>query len=160
MEIVKNLLITKFEEIHKRLILVLNQLSDEEVNWRPNESSNSVANLIIHISGNIGERISKGINNKDFIRNRDQEFEDMYRKQQDLIEIVNDSFREIIETTRVITEETLMKTQIVRDKERTNLDMLMQCATHFSEHLGQVFYIGKILRDKDYITSSIPKKDI
>ncbi|WP_198027763.1 DUF1572 family protein [Paenibacillus forsythiae] len=55
----------------------MDQLSDEQVNWRPNDSSNSIANLMVHISGNINERISKGINNKDFIRNRDEEFEEL-----------------------------------------------------------------------------------
>lgn len=160
MDVVKNLLVTKFEEIHRRIILVLNQLSDEQVNWRPNESSNSIANLIVHISGNINERISKGMNNKDFIRNRDEEFEELYRTKQELIEITNGSFREIIETTRCMTEETFLKTQLVRDRERTNLDMLIQCGTHFSEHMGQIFYIGKLIKGREYVTTSVPKKRI
>ncbi|MNC38963.1 DinB superfamily protein [compost metagenome] len=158
MEMVKNLLVTKFEEIQKRLISVLDQLSDEQVNWRPNDSSNSIANLVVHISGNISERISKGMNNRDYIRNRDQEFEELYRTKQDLIELITDSFREAIETTRYMTEETLLKTQLVRDRERTNIDILIQCATHFSEHLGQIFYIAKMLKDGEYATTSVPKK--
>lgn len=158
MDEVKNLLLMKFEEVQRRIILVLNQLSDEEVNWRPNDSSNSIANLLVHISGNINERISNGINNKDIVRNRDEEFEEMYRTKQELIELTNGSFQEIIETTKCMTEITLMKTQLVRAKERTNLDILLQCATHFSEHLGQIFYISKILKDREYVTTSIPKK--
>lgn len=158
MEVVKDLLLTKFEEIHRRLLSVLDQLDDEQVNWRPNDSSNSIANLIVHICGNISERISKGMHNKQFIRNRDQEFEQLYRTKQELVELTNGSFHEIIEAAKFITVEKLMETQLVRGRERTNLDMLIQCATHFSEHLGQVLYIGKILKDTDYITTSIPKK--
>jgi hypothetical protein len=160
MEVIKNLLSNKFEEIQRRIILVLDQLCDEEVNWCPNESSNSIANLIVHIRGNINERITKGIHNKEISRNRDEEFEEIYRTKQELMNITNGSFDEIIETTKIMTEETLMKTQLVRNKERTNLDMLIQCATHFSEHLGQVLYIGKMIKDREYITTSIPKKSI
>lgn len=42
LEEIQNLLMKKFKEIHSRTLLVLNQLSDDEVNWRPNESSNSI----------------------------------------------------------------------------------------------------------------------
>ncbi|MFD1774306.1 DUF1572 family protein [Paenibacillus rhizophilus] len=158
MEVVKKLLSNKFEEIQRRIILVLDQLSDEQVNWRPNESSNSVTNLIVHIRGNIDERITKGIHNKEISRNRDEEFEKRYRTKQDLINLTKGSFDEIIETIKIMTEETLMKTQLVRNKERTNLDMIIQCATHFSEHMGQILYIGKMIKDREYVTTSIPKK--
>ncbi|MDF2923517.1 MAG: hypothetical protein K0R57_2431 [Paenibacillaceae bacterium] len=158
MDTIKQLLVTKFEEIHRRMILVLNQLNDEQVNWRPNESSNSIANLIVHIRCNIKERIGKGINRNDFQRDRDGEFEQLYKSRQELIELTNESFGELIETAKNMTGKTLMDTQLVRDRERTNLDLLMQCAAHFSEHLGQVMYIGKMIRDAEYVTTSIPKK--
>jgi formyltetrahydrofolate hydrolase len=148
----------KFEEIQKRILLILNQLTDEQINWRPNESSNSIANLIVHIEGNIKERIGQGINNVEFIRDRDGEFEEHFITRNDLIEMLNTSFRELIETTTKMTEETLMKTQLVRNKERTNIEVMMTSATHFSEHMGQLLYIGKLLLDNEYVTTSIPKK--
>jgi hypothetical protein len=158
MEEVKELLVKKFQEIEKRIKLVLEQLSEDEVNWRPNESSNSIANLIIHIDGNIRERISKGINKKDYIRHRDEEFEPVTKNKSELIEILENSFYELIETTKGMTDSLMAQTQIVRNKERTNLDVMVQCATHFSEHLGQILYIGKMIKNHDYISTSIPKK--
>ncbi|SDD72579.1 Protein of unknown function [Paenibacillus sp. UNCCL117] len=94
MEEVKELLVKKFQEIEKRIKLVMEQLSDDEVNWRPNKSRNSIANLIIHIDGNINERVGKGINKKDFIRHRDEEFESVSKKKSELIEILEKSFNE------------------------------------------------------------------
>jgi len=158
MEEVKELLVKKFQEIEKRIKLVLEQLSEDEVNWRPNESSNSIANLIIHIDGNIRERISKGINKKDYIRHRDEEFEPVTKNKSELIEILEKSFYELIETAKGMTDSLMAQTQIVRNKERTNLDVMVQCATHFSEHLGQILYIGKMIKNHDYISTSIPKK--
>jgi uncharacterized damage-inducible protein DinB len=158
MDNIKDLLLKKFEEIEKRIILVLEQLSDEQVNWRPNEASNSIANLIVHIGGNINERISKGIINKDFTRNRDAEFEGIYRTKSELKNITEKSFDELIDTTRNMTKETFLRTQLVRNRERTNLEILLQCATHFSEHMGQIFYIGKIILEDKYVTTTIPNK--
>jgi uncharacterized damage-inducible protein DinB len=158
MDNIKDLLLKKFEEIEKRIILVLDQLSDEQVNWCPNEASNSITNLIVHIEGNINERINKGISNKDYTRNRDAEFEGIYRNKSELIDITEKSFDELIDTTRNMTEETLLRTQLVRNRERTNLEILLQCATHISEHMGQIFYIGKIILDDKYVTTTIPKK--
>lgn len=158
MEEIKDLLVKKFQEIEKRIKLVLEQLSDEEVNWRPNESSNSIANLIIHIDGNIKERIGKGINNKDFTRHRDEEFEVVTKTNSELNEILEKSFYDLIETTNGMTDSLMEQTQIIRNMERTNLDVLVQCATHFSEHLGQILYIGKMIKNHDYKSTSIPKK--
>lgn len=95
MEKVKDLLVTKFHQIETRIKLLLDQLSDEELNWRPNESSNSISNLIIHIEGNIGERISKGINKKDYTRHRDKEFEPISKTKSELIEMPH-TFRNIL----------------------------------------------------------------
>lgn len=158
MEEIKDLLVKKFKEIENRIKLVIDQLSDDEVNWRPNESSNSIANLIIHIDGNIKERIGKGINKKDFIRHRDEEFELVTKTNSELFEILEKTFNELIETTKGMTDSSLAQKQIVRNKERTNLDVLVQCATHFSEHLGQILYIGKMIKNHEYISTSIPKK--
>jgi uncharacterized damage-inducible protein DinB len=158
MEVVKKLLVKKFEEIHRRILLALNQLSDEEVNWRPNQSSNSISNLIVHIDGNVNERIGKGINNRNNIRDRDKEFEEIHKTKEELVDLTNRAFNELIETTKKTNDEILMETQMVRNTKRTNLDMLIQCATHFSEHMGQILYIAKMMKDSEYIITSIPRK--
>ncbi|SDW24456.1 DUF1572 family protein [Paenibacillus sp. CF384] len=158
MEDIKTILISKFEEIERRMLSVLEQLDDEEVNWRPNETSNSIANLIVHISGNINERILNGILNRNAVRNRDEEFEELYRTKQELLDITRESFQFTIETIKGLTKDEWYKTQVVRNKERTHLEVIIQCAAHFSEHLGQVFYIAKTIKDSEYVTTSIPKK--
>ena len=158
LEQLKDILAKKFEEIVKRATLVIEQLSDEEVNWRPNESSNSIANLVIHIEGNIYERIGKGMNKKDFNRNRDAEFEIITKTKSELIESLENSFGELIATTKGMTNTLMAQVQTVRNIERTNLDVLIQCATHFSEHVGQMMYICKMIKNHDYVSTTIPKK--
>lgn len=158
MDAVKRILIQKFEEIEKRIQLVLDQLNDEQVNWRPNEASNSIANLIVHIRGNIGERIASGIRKEPNTRDRDQEFEPVQLTKEELKRIVRDSFGEVVDTLQTIGPDVLAQTQLVRSRERMNLEVLITCATHFSEHMGQMLYIAKLCLDDRYVTTSIPKK--
>lgn len=155
--LVQHWLILKYEEIKTRTEVVLVQLNDEQLNWKPNEGSCSIANLIIHIRGNITERVSNGINNESLVRDRDSEFDNIYLTKEQIINIFRECFHELIETIKNLPEEVLFKTQTVRNKPRINLEILLQSACHFSEHMGQIFYIAKTLLDESYITTSIPR---
>src|SRR5947207_8706539 len=59
----------------QRLTGVINQLSDEDLNWRPNAESNSVTNLVIHICGNLKQRYGHHISGDPDARNRQSEFD-------------------------------------------------------------------------------------
>ncbi|MCY9663138.1 DUF1572 family protein [Paenibacillus chondroitinus] len=155
---IKNILNDRFEAIERRIVLVLEQLDDEQVNWRPNDSSNSISNLIVHISGNINDRIGKGMNKKPFTRDRDGEFEVQVITKNDLIEIIKTSLREVKVTLMAMNNEGLLETQKTGNREQTNLEVFIQSATHFSEHMGQILYIAKILKDEEYLTTTVPKK--
>jgi len=150
-------LVNKFEEIQRRILLALDQVNDEQANWNPNSSSNSISSLILHIKGNIQERIEKGILNKEMKRERTGEFSPVFISKAELQATVKEYFDFIINTIRVLSDEKLEQKQVVRNKERSNLDMLHQCAAHYSEHMGQIFYIAKLSLGNDYVSTSIPK---
>jgi Protein of unknown function (DUF1572) len=158
-EIVINNLLSKFEQIKSRMLSVINQLTDDDINWRPNEESNSIANLVIHISGNIHQRIEAGISGHIDNRDRDGEFDvKKVLSKKEAAERIEESFHILEETIRNLSYDDLLKPQKVRRNSVTVLDVLLQCSTHFSEHLGQILYIGKMKLNKDYITTSIPRK--
>lgn len=145
----------KFEEISRRILKALEQLDDEQVNWRPDDTSHSISTLIRHIEGNIQERIMKGILHQDVQTNRDNALKQTYIKRYELEKIIHDRFELVVNTVKNITDEELEQTQLVRNRERTNLDMLHQCAAHYSEHMGQIFYIAKQILQENYKSTSI-----
>src|SRR6266542_5100625 len=57
-----------------RITRCLRLLSDAEVWWRPNRASNSVGNLVLHLSGNVRQWIISGMGGAPDIRDRDREF--------------------------------------------------------------------------------------
>lgn len=145
----------KFEEIRRRILKALEQLDDEQVNWRPDDISHSISTLIRHVEGNIQERIMKGILHQDIQTNRDNALKQTYVKRYELEKIIHDRFELVVNTVKNITDEELDQTQLVRSRERTNLDMLHQCAAHYSEHMGQIFYIAKQILQENYKSTSI-----
>src|SRR5262245_32113644 len=50
-------------------------LSDEQLWYRPNEHSNSVGNLLLHLNGNIRQWILGGVGGQTIQRNRQAEFD-------------------------------------------------------------------------------------
>lgn len=146
----------KFENIRSRILKALVQLNDEQVNWRPNHSSLSISTLIRHIEGNIQERVMKGILQQDVApRNREQELTQVFVSRDDLIQIVKNRFQFLIDTVKSMSSQDFEQVQLVRGNERSNLDILHQCATHYSEHMGQIFYIAKQCLSVQYKTTSI-----
>ena len=146
----------KFEEIRRRTILALEQLNDEQVNWRPNASSHSIAVLVKHIEGNVAERIRKGIHGEEVARNREEELAGGRPYGRDeLTRVIRDGMQVALDTIGGVPDHKLEATQIVRGKARTHLDMLHQCAAHYSEHMGQIFYIAKQILGESYKSTSI-----
>lgn len=148
-------LIHKFEEIRRRILKAVDQLDDEQLNWRPDETSHSISMLIKHIEGNMLERIVKGILHEEIVRDRENELKETFLNQLELKAIIQNRFQLAIDTIKSISDERLNEKQLVRSRERTNLDMLHQCAAHYSEHMGQIFYIAKQCLKENYQSTSV-----
>jgi hypothetical protein len=56
------------------IVKCLQQLSDDEIWWRPNPASNSAGNLVLHLCGNVRQWIISSLGGEEFQRQRDLEF--------------------------------------------------------------------------------------
>src|SRR2546421_4270828 len=63
-------------EAHEKIIHCLNQLDDAQVNWRPFEQQNSIANVILHLCGNLRQWAVAGVEQLPDARHRPSEFSD------------------------------------------------------------------------------------
>jgi len=73
---------TKLENYHQRALAAIAQIDDQDLNWRPNEDSNSIANIVLHMQGNLVQRFLTNLKGETDVRNRDREFNarDFYSK--------------------------------------------------------------------------------
>src|SRR6185369_12984257 len=58
----------------RRIRHCVDQLTDEQVWWRTGEAFNSIANLVLHLTGNIEQRINSTLGGRPDFRDRPAEF--------------------------------------------------------------------------------------
>src|SRR6266513_390509 len=66
--------ITRIDENTEKLITCLHKLEEAETWKRPNQHSNSVGNIILHLCGNIRQYAISSLGQTEDIRERDKEF--------------------------------------------------------------------------------------
>ena len=146
--------------IHKELgDKTFEQLSDEDFHFQPNEESNSIAVIIQHMAGNMLSRWTDFLTSdgeKEW-RKRDTEFNDQNLSKQQLIELWQKGWNCCLNTLNSLTEEDLMKTIYIRSIELVAIDAINRQLTHYPSHVGQIMYIGKIIKNKNWQSLSIAK---
>ncbi|HZS05060.1 MAG TPA: DinB family protein [Blastocatellia bacterium] len=125
-------------------------LSDEQIWWRPNEESNSVGNLLLHLAGNARQWIISGIGGEPDRRVRQQEFDE--RSQVPRAELMARLKQTLAEADAVLAgldAETLLEQRTIQGHERRVLDAIYHVVTHLSMHTGQIILVTKMLTGKD-----------
>ena len=151
----RDLLITEtkrrlFEESVTRLKKCLNQLTEEETWYRPNEHSNSMGNITLHLCGNVRQWILTGLGKQNDNRTRQQEFDERGPiSTKALIQKVDDLMLEVEKVLDSITSEMLLEKHKVQVYEETGLSILVHVVEHFSYHVGQMTYFVKWRKDID-----------
>ncbi len=138
------------EDYFHRLKSCVDQLSEEEVWQRPNQSSNSVGNIILHLCGNVRQWVVHGLGGNPDIRQRQQEFDERGPiPKADLIQKMEFTLNEVEEVLRAFPPDKLMEPVTIQGFDETCLTAIFHVVEHFSYHLGQIAYITKANRDTD-----------
>lgn len=139
-----------YVECLPRIQSCLDKLTDEQVWWRPNESSNSIGNLILHLNGNVRQWILTGLGGQDDHRKRQQEFDERtHISKAKLWNTLNQTMQDLIPVIDSVTLEDLLKKRAVQTFEETGITILIHVTEHFSYHTGQIAYITKMLTSED-----------
>jgi len=122
----------------------------EQVWWRPNQASNSIGNLILHLNGNVTQWLVASFNKDADLRNRPEEF--AAQGGLTAAELLNRLGATIAEAEKVLnrlTTEELLAPYEIQGYHVRGLDAVYQVIEHFGLHYGQIAYITKTLEDKD-----------
>jgi len=135
------------------------QLQDADFHWQPSSESNSIAVIIQHLSGNMLSRWTNFLteDGEKESRNRDDEFEIHRYSKQDLIEMWNKGWNCFLETLESLTADDLVKTIYIRKESMSAIDAISRQLAHYPYHIGQIIYIGKIIKNENWKSLSIPK---
>jgi len=141
---------TKLAESVEQIERCLKLLSVEQVWHRPNDVSNSIGNLVIHLNGNVRQWIVAGLGREEFARDRPAEFAQREAIPTDKI---LGELKTTIERARAViadlSPERLLRKVTIQDYEVTELTAVVHVVEHFSLHTGQIVYATKILINRD-----------
>jgi uncharacterized damage-inducible protein DinB len=138
------------EENNARIEKCLALLSEQEAWKKPNPSSNSIGNLILHLSGNIRQYIVSSLGKADDTRMRDLEFSASggFTKKE-LLDKLLSTTGAAINTLKNLKEEDLLAVKSVQGFELSGIGIIVHVVEHYSYHTGQIAFWTKILKDKD-----------
>jgi hypothetical protein len=135
------------------------QLSDSDFHFAPNEASNSIAVIIQHMSGNMLSRWTNFLTEdgeKEW-RQRDAEFEGQNRSRGQLMDTWEKGWNCVFDALESLDEDDLLKTVTIRQDPLTVVDAINRQLAHYPHHVGQIIYVGKIIKDEGWKTLSIAK---
>lgn len=135
------------------------QLSDIDFHFTPSDESNSIAVIIQHMHGNMLSRWTDFLNSdgeKEW-RQRDAEFEPQDLSKDDLVNLWNQGWTCLLTALNSLTEDDLAKTIYIRSEPLSVIDAINRQFAHYPYHVGQIVYIGRIIKNKDWQSLSIPK---
>jgi len=136
------------------------QLSDAELFQAPDEESNSVAVIVKHMAGNLRSRFT------DFLtsdgekpdRHRDQEFiiqPGMSRRQ--IIDDWEAGWHCLFSALDSLGPEDLLRTVTIRGESHGVIQAILRQLAHQSHHAGQILFLARHRRGKQWKTLSIPR---
>lgn len=130
----------------------LEQLSDEQIWWRSNPDSNSIGNLLLHLSGNARQWIVSGLGGEADSRQRQSEFEERGTIPRDELLIrLRKTVAEVDSVLATFYSRRLLDNYRIQGTETSALAAIFHVTEHFSMHTGQIILLTKMLANVDLL---------
>lgn len=140
----------RIDENTKKLSACLDEFAEPDIWKRPNQHSNSVGNIILHLCGNIRQYAISSLGNIKDVRERDKEFstEGGYTKTE-LLKKLTETIEEAKNIIQNASEKELLRKRKVQGYLHSGVGIVVHITEHYSYHTGQIIFWTKLLKDKD-----------
>lgn len=135
------------------------QLTEEQLFWQFNSESNSIAIIVKHLWGNMLSRWTDFLTTdgeKDW-RHRETEFNGKIRTKEELLIKWNEGWNCLLDAVILLTEEDIKREIFIRNQGHTVIEAINRQLAHYAYHVGQIVFIGKMLKNENWVSLSIPK---
>jgi len=142
--------ISRIEKNTPKITKCLDQLTEEQIWMRPNEASNSIGNIILHLCGNIRQYAISALGDQTDVRERDKEFSarEGYTKLQ-LLTKLTETLSEAIAIMRSVDDVKLLKLYPAQGFTYSGVGIIVHVTEHYSYHAGQIIFWTKQLTGND-----------
>lgn len=137
----------------------IEQLSDEQLFSKTDPEANSIAIIVNHMHGNMLSRWTDFLNSdgeKEW-RMRDEEFEDRIKTRTQLTDKWNEGWDCLFHALKPLGESDLEREVFIRSEAHSVVEAINRQLAHYAYHVGQMVFIGRMLKKQDWQSLSIPK---
>lgn len=136
----------------------IEQLSDDQLSAPGPNGGNSIAVISWHVAGNLSSRFT------DFLttdgekpwRQREEEFKARTVTRPELLAKWSEGWDVLLGALSSLTDQQLQRTVTIRSQPLLVHEALHRSLAHLSYHVGQIVYVAKAMRGKDWKYLSIP----
>lgn len=135
------------------------QLEEADLFWQYNPESNSIAIIVNHLWGNMLSRWTDFLTadgEKEW-RNRDSEFEDVIKTKAALLQKWEAAWQTLFTALDSVNEANFNTTVYIRNQGHTIVEAINRQLSHYCYHIGQITYIGRMLKGANWQSLSIAK---
>ena len=135
------------------------QLDDAQLFWQYNTESNSIAIIVKHLWGNMRSRWTDFLTSdgeKEW-RHREAEFDADIQNREELLEKWNAGWTCLFEALDSITTDNFDTTIYIRNQGHTIVEAINRQLAHYAYHIGQIVYLGRMMKGADWQSLSIPR---
>lgn len=126
----------------------VDELSEEQLWWRPNEQTNSVGNLVLHVSGSMRHYLSRGVGGIEYHRDRPAEFAErgpIPRAQ--LLATFDETISQAAGILDSFDTSRFLEPTDEQNYVPTVFDLIFNIAIHLATHAGQIVFVTKMLKE-------------
>jgi hypothetical protein len=135
------------------------QLDKDDFFWQYNLESNSIAIMVNHLYGNMKSRWTEFLTadgEKEW-RNRDLEFENIIKTKNELLNKWNEGWDCLFIALNSINEGNFEQEVYIRNQSHSIVEAINRQLAHYSYHIGQIVFLGRMIKGNSWISLSIPK---
>lgn len=134
------------------------QLTDEQVWWRPRPEMNSIANILLHLTGNLGQWIVSGVGGSKDIRNRPLEFSDRsMRPKSGLVSGLEEVIAQCEEVLSHVEPGALLETRRIQGFDEQLLGAVFDTLAHLQGHVQEIIHMTRQIKGNDYKFDFVPQ---
>ena len=135
------------------------QIPVDKFFWQLASESNSISIIVKHLHGNMLSRWTNFLTTdgeKEW-RKRDAEFENQPKTRSEVMLLWEEGWACVFKAVDSLSESDLEKAVYIREIEHTVVDAINRQIAHYAYHIGQIVFIGKLVKNESWKSLSIPK---
>ena len=135
------------EEFNEALRIIKHcaaQLTDDQVWWRPSDTMNSIANLQLHLAGNLRQWIVSGVGGAPDVRERQQEFDQRDTPGKEMLfQQLEATVADVTRTIADVSAAELSRVRTVQRNAVTGLRAIFHAAAHLRGHTQEIVHMTR-----------------